>query len=137
MSGRSFDFTDSVKKKVAIRQNGVCAICGQDLAKTMKQQLDYCNCHHVIPDQAGSPGNTDHQFLKTDVNGVYLCHECHVEYGHAGGKYKNGAVSHFGTYKYSHGNPPGSQAQAQWMAQLRDLAPKVWSKYKVSRLDYP
>ena len=124
MSGRGFDFNGTTRAEVRRRQRYVCAHCGRK--DTGKEDF---NVHHVIPDQAGGDkNNPDHAFLRTTLNGVALCHQCHVEV-HEDGKYKHGALPYsFKWYQYSHGKKRRILHLA-WIEKLEKLAPLVWSKF--------
>jgi DNA-directed RNA polymerase subunit RPC12/RpoP len=117
---RPFDFSDKVKWEAMLRQKYRCGHCGGDLRKILD------NAHHVVPNQAGGASNPAHQWLKSTINCIYLCDDCHVEV-HEDGKFRTGAVWAADHYRYSHGGDHG--AHRKWVKELDKLARTVWLEF--------
>ena len=86
-----FEFSKTTKQAVANRQKGVCASCGEKLIDAI-QDGENVHAHHLIPAQCGDVNNgADTQFLRSEGNCVYLCHDCHFSVGHDE-NYRTGSV---------------------------------------------
>ena len=72
--------------------------------------------HHVLPQQAGTKGNPEHDFLRRVENCVILCELCHYVV-HAGGRYRDGAVAPPSYYSFSHGG--NSILHQEWADALQ------------------
>ena len=114
---RAFDFNTTTKNKARLRQDSLCAVCGENL-DDMEE-----HAHHVIPNQSGDPRNAAHQWLGSTDNCVVLCALCH-ERVHENGKYRTGAVAPPTYYPHSHGND--KTAHRTWAATLSGRAKGVW-----------
>lgn len=114
---RPFDFKDSVKDKARIRQQALCAQCGEDLNNLEE------HAHHVIPNQSGDPGNTGHDWLRSAENCVIVCDMCHWRV-HENGKYQQGAVAPPSYYEHSHGKFKASHRK--WVSDLESLSKSIW-----------
>jgi hypothetical protein len=78
--------------------------------------------HHVVPNQCGNPADPTHQWLRTLVNCVLVCHQCHQRV-HEDGDTKLGAVAPPKYFPYSHKDPA---AHRKWARQLRQLSSAIW-----------
>src|SRR3982751_3350456 len=115
--GRPYDFKDSVKGKARGRQHGMCALCGEELNDLVE------HAHHVVPNQAGDPDKSSHDWLRSVDNCVIICEMCH-ERVHENGKYQMGAVAPPSYYPHSHGNFKASHRKC---ASLLDANSKtIW-----------
>ena len=116
--GRPFDFKEKVKTKARIRQQGMCALCGEDLADLEE------HAHHVIPNQSGDPSNESHDWLRSAENCVIICDMCHDRV-HENGKYQKGAVAPPSYYEHSHGK--FADSHRSWVEKLEKDAESIWS----------
>jgi hypothetical protein len=114
---RPFDFDDAAKNEARFRQYGFCADCGRLMHDLWE------HAHHVIPNQSGMPGNPNHAWLRTAINCVVLCENCHYAV-HDSGRYQKGAVAPPGYYEFSHGKL--QVGHKQWVDQLNLLADQLW-----------
>lgn len=120
----AFEFSDDTKRAIYLRQQGVCAHCGN---RVINQY------HHVVPRQSGDPNNMTHGWLASEINGVGLCDFDHKGV-HIGDdaelkiRYKDAPVPPAGFFEFAHGK--GDKAdpakQRAWVAQHRRLAKPVW-----------
>ena len=74
MSGRTYDFPDTVKKQAIKRQDGLCAMCGVSLSTPWTHGRYRGEAHHLKPGCHGG--------RKTVDNCVYLCWAEHELVGH-------------------------------------------------------
>lgn len=115
--GRPFDFSWKVQQTARLRQEGICACCGDDLSDLVE------HAHHVIPNQSGVSAKPEHLWLKSTDNCVVLCDQCHWRV-HQDGRYQKGAVAPPAYFPHSHGeNRAGHQG---WAVQLRQLSRTIW-----------
>jgi len=126
MSARPFDFTDTVKKAAAQRQMKRCALCGKLVTKiplTEQQKEDgqakghtTLEFHHVWPNQVGNAANKSHAWIRTELNCVMLCPDCHNE-SHKNGNTLSGPVLQPSEFQYSHGGD--IKKHKEWVASLK------------------
>jgi 5-methylcytosine-specific restriction endonuclease McrA len=107
---RPFDFRRSVLDQARLRQWGLCAHCGESMDDVVEHG------HHVIPNQIGRPGVAADAFLRTAVNCVILCEDCHSE-AHAYGNFIHGPVAQPNWYPFTHGKN-GRAQNLLWRRQL-------------------
>lgn len=118
MSRRPFEFDNRVKAASRLRQEGLCAHCGESLDDLWE------HAHHVVPNQSGDEGNTLHAWLRTEINCVTLCQDCH-ERVHQDGRFRDGAVAPAEYFPHSHGLNRASHTA--WVQDLRSKAIQtVW-----------
>lgn len=110
---RPFEFTQSVKDRARLRQNGLCAKCGE-----LMDDLEE-NAHHVIPNQSGDPKKSQHIWLKGEENCVVLCRTCHNAV-HAHGRFRSGATAPPDYFENSHGGD--RDAHVRWVNTLKARA---------------
>ncbi len=122
MASRAFPFYVAAKRDARTRQEGLCAVC----ARSLGHVEDFA--HHVIPNQCGNRADPSHKWLRTVVNCVILCYECH-ERVHEDGKTRNGAVAPPEYFRWSHKK---RQAHQAWAADLNKAANSIWN-YVVSK----
>lgn len=106
-----------VKKVTRLRQDGMCAVCGDSLDDI------YEHAHHVIPNQSGEADNVDHEWLKMADNCVVLCEQCHNRV-HADGHYRSGPVAPPSYFKYSHGT--SKTRHNYWLSEMSARSRKFW-----------
>lgn len=109
---RRFNFNAKAKTQARLRQDGLCACCGEDL----NDGLEYA--HHVIPDQSGDASRPAHSALSDVDNCVVLCTECHLHV-HENGRFRYGAVAPASYFRYSHGN--NNRLHQKWVEQMTRL----------------
>ena len=114
---RPFDFPDAVKEQAFLRQWDLCAHCGEP----MPYLEDHA--HHVIPNQAGDPGDAADDLLRGLDNCVVLCSTCHYAV-HDSGRYRDGPVAPPDYYPYSHG-----KERAQHFLWVQKLEAFLRQKY--------
>ncbi len=112
---RLFNFSKTTLSEVLFRQKALCAWCGEKLDDLI------FHGHHVVPNQAGTADTPANAWLRTAINCVMLCEDCHREFGHEGGKYQTGAVPFARYYRFSHG--PDHRAHQRW---ARDIDSRPW-----------
>ncbi len=81
-------FSKTTKDAARLRQDGNCAVCGEDL----DWQEEFA--HHVHPNALGGPDNVD--------NCVILCRPCHHRV-HYDGRFKTGIVAPRDYFRYWYG----------------------------------
>jgi 5-methylcytosine-specific restriction endonuclease McrA len=114
---RPFEFPPATRSQARLRQNGVCACCGDSLDDVEEHG------HHVIPNQSGNPRDPNHQWLSSAENCVVLCAQCH-ERVHEDARYRRGAVAPPSYYPHSHGL--NQAAHHAWVTSLAHRAGSVW-----------
>ena len=119
--GRPFDFAGKVKDEAYFRQRGLCALCGRSLRSLIE------HAHHVVPNQAGVAGNPGHRWLRTAVNCVVLCDECHEEV-HGNGDYRKGGTKFVEDFKYSHGKDRAGHER--WVSHMHKIVLSVWPDFQ-------
>jgi len=115
--GRPFDFKEPVQGQARIRQQALCACCGEDLDDLLE------HAHHVIPNQSGDPRNPNHAWLSSVQNCVVVCNDCHNRV-HENGRWARGAVAPPHYFSHSHGN--NSAAHKVWSQELELKANGIW-----------
>lgn len=113
---RPFNFKAGTANEARIRQRGLCACCGHSL----NDELEYG--HHVVPNQCGNSANPSHGWLRTVINCVALCHECHQRV-HQDGRTRNGAVAPPTYFRFSHG---ASKEHKAWVREVERLSQPIW-----------
>lgn len=79
------------KTNVAKRQNNRCAHCGENMVSLIKEGTGV-EAHHLVPCQSGDIKNDqDKAYITSETNCVWLCKDCHREFGH-GGNYATGGI---------------------------------------------
>jgi 5-methylcytosine-specific restriction endonuclease McrA len=116
---RPFDFTSSVRSQARLRQNGLCACCGDALDDLEE------HAHHVIPNQSGDARNPRHSWLSAAENCVVLCAVCHDRV-HEDGRFRTGAVAPPSYYPWSHGG--NRAAHNTWSIALNHKSRSVWNR---------
>jgi 5-methylcytosine-specific restriction endonuclease McrA len=81
-------FSESTKREARWRQNGRCAVCGENL----DWQEEFA--HHVHPDALDGPDHAD--------NCAILCAPCHVRV-HCDGRFRTGIVAPRSYFEYWNG----------------------------------
>lgn len=114
---RPFDFDGSIMKQARLRQFGLCAVCGDCMNDV------YEHAHHVVPNQAGDSANPSHSWLKSQINCVILCEDCHYAV-HDSGRYRTGAVAPPEYYKHSHGGH--TVEHTRWVDELNNFSQMLW-----------
>jgi hypothetical protein len=107
---RLFEFSPATRMEAMFRQSWLCAWCKTDLKD------DFPHGHHVVPNQAATADSAENAWIRTAENCVMLCEDCHREFGHAGGDFRNGAVPFACQYKYSHGK--NFAEHTRWAARI-------------------
>jgi hypothetical protein len=115
---RPFDFRGLTIKEARFRQANLCAVCGHSLS-----QFDVEYGHHVVPNQCGNPADPSHQWIKTLINCVLLCLDCHNRV-HENGRTKLGAVAPPSYFPFSHGS--ASRHHQKWVKDLERKASAIW-----------
>jgi hypothetical protein len=115
---RPFDFKNPVQGQTRLRQQGLCACCGELLDDLVE------HAHHVVPNQSGNPRNPNHGWLSSVQNCVVLCAECHGRV-HDNGRYAKGAIAPPSYYSYSHGK--NSAAHRAWVEEMKIREKSVWA----------
>ncbi len=105
-----YDFTGTVKTAARLRQSEKCALDGLSLTD------EYENAHHVAPKQSGDEGNSNHDWIGTEINCVVLCEQCH-KVAHEDGKWKKGTVAPPTYFPYSHGGDKSKHET--WATELQ------------------
>ncbi len=115
---RPFDFNALTVQLARLRQDSLCACCGESLDDVVE------HAHHVIPNQSGDPTDARHAWLRSEENCVLLCDICH-ERVHGNGNYRNGAVAPPSYYLNSHG--VDRAAHTAWVLDLNQRAQTIWA----------
>jgi len=121
-AARPFSFSPGTSNEARMRQRGLCAHCGECL----DDELEFG--HHVVPNQCGNPADPAHAWLRTLVNCVALCHECHMRV-HQDGHTRDGAVAPPSYFPYSHET---RHAHHAWCQEVDSLSQGIW-KYLIER----
>ncbi|MFL9920380.1 HNH endonuclease [Paraburkholderia fungorum] len=101
-------FTETVMRKVYVRQKGRCALCGENLQWLMENTaMHSVQYHHVLPRMLDGEDSEDNCVVlcsDTDpVKGDSSKDGCHYRV-HADGRYRSGVVAGPEMYIYSHGH---------------------------------
>jgi 5-methylcytosine-specific restriction endonuclease McrA len=114
---RRFEFNINTKTLARLRQNGLCACCGEDLTDLEE------HAHHVIPNQSVAATTRDFQWLSEVENCVVLCEPCHGRV-HENSNFRYGAVAPPSYYPFVHGG--NKQLFQAWAMQLGRRTRAVW-----------
>jgi hypothetical protein len=115
---RPFEFDATAKQRARIRQQGRCALCGEDLADLFE------HAHHVVPNQSANPSDPTHSWVRSVENCVILCDLCHDRV-HQDGRFRIGAIAAPDYFGHSHG--VNKMAHKGWVTRLRASIRRVWS----------
>ena len=116
---RPYEFSEKVKRAAISRQRGLCALCGGNFTQEEDLMVQF---HHVIPNQLGNPADPADDWIRTLINCVLLCDECHEE-AHQD-NYRTGTLVDVSEFKNSHGGD--RDEHRRWVAQLRTHLPGKW-----------
>jgi hypothetical protein len=83
---RPFDFKNPVQGQTRLRQEGLCACCGESLDDLEELRIT------VVPNHTENLRNPNHAWLSSVQNCVVLCVECHDRV-HENGRYAKGVVA--------------------------------------------
>lgn len=86
--GDHMKFRPTTKIAARLRQDGRCAMCGEDLADLWEE------AHHIHPHGLGGPDETN--------NCVILCYVCHGRV-HYNGRFRSGIVAQITDFPYMNG----------------------------------
>ena len=114
---RPFAFRNGTALEARLRQEGLCAVCGRSL----DNQEEFG--HHVVPNQCGNPADPSHEWLRTVLNCVVVCHSCHMRV-HQDGKTSKGAVAPPGYFRWSHKKRAHHRA---WAQQVDTASNAIWN----------
>ncbi len=116
---RPFEFNKTVRFQARLRQEGLCACCGEDLDESVDHS------HHVIPNQTGVIGDRSHNWLREVDNCVVICEMCH-NVVHAGGHFRDGATAPPDYFPFSHA-VEGDPRHSIWARTLTQREHALWS----------
>lgn len=111
------EFSEPIERKVFLRQQGRCAVCGHDLNMLLRNtDMEAINYHHVVPAACGGDASEENCVaLCTASKGTHRYYSCHYRV-HAEGRYRSGMVAPPEYYEYSHGhNKLGHEA---WVKRM-------------------